>query len=404
MKMEAQIQSYDAEITVSKINSIDKIDSIKKDWNLLHKSYNSNNLYTDPDYFETMFKSRVPADAQINVVLFKRKQNPIAIIIGWTNPNYIVTSWFGYCKLNSLSLKCFEVENNGIITDGEKETEQFVFHYLKNLIKKREVELFSLNHLTSKNPLWSKLLSGKGMRKRSIYKNSVNWITTLRNSNTGERNHIHCRKTLLKLSRKAKKFNNSFDNEINIRVFNLENEVSSFIKYAETISKNSYQYSINVGVSDNQYWHEMLMALAKGKYLRAYMLFVKNKPVAYIFGMQYSNILFLVATAFDYNYEHYSPGEYLRHALIDEFLELGIDVIDYGYGDAIYKQRCGTEFIEEASIRIYGNGLKAYYSSIVDKFITQISSKFLEVLKEIDLLDRIKIIWRKKLIKKTAVF
>ena len=133
--MEDQIQNYVTEITVLKINSIDKIDSIKNDWNTLDKSYNSNNIYTDPDYFETMYKSRVPTDAQINIVLIQRDENPISIIIGWINPKYIVTSWFGYLKFNSPYLNCFEIENNGIITNGAEETELYVFQYLKNLIK-----------------------------------------------------------------------------------------------------------------------------------------------------------------------------------------------------------------------------------------------------------------------------
>jgi hypothetical protein len=350
-----------------------------------------------------MFESRAPTNSKPKIVLFKKLQTPIALIVGWINQEYIVTNWFGYFKLHSPQLNCFEIENNGVITDGSQEAEQVVCDFFKSQLKNREIELFSFNHFSSQNPLWSELISTKRVCSKPIYKNSVNWITTLRNSRTGKLNNVHSKKTLQKLSRKANKFKKSFDNDLEIKSFNTKNEINSFICNAEVISKHSYQYSINIGVSNNLYWKNFLASLADGDYLKAYILFVKNEPVAYIMGAKYSNVLFLFATAFNSKFGNYSPGEYLRHELIGNFIEQGIDIIDYGYGDAIYKQRCGTENIREASIRIYGNGVRAFYSKIIDRFLTQFSNSLIYTLKNFVLFNKIKNLWRNKLIKKTAI-
>ncbi len=390
-------------ISILKVTSLDDIKSIKGDWNYLHNSFSFRNIYTYPDFFISTFNSRALSSSTPNIVLFKKNNKPIAIIVGWINPKYVVTSWLGYLKIKSPNLKCFEVENNGIISDGNSETDELICEYLKNQIRNTKIDLFAFNHLSSQNPIWDKIISKKCIYKNPVYKKSVNWITTLRDAQTGERKKIHSKKTNSKLFRKARKFRQSFDNQLVIRPFNNINSVQEFLENADLVTKNSYQYSINVGIRNNEYWKNIITSLAKGKYLRAYILFVKDKPVAYIIGAQYSDILFLIATSFNYNYSEYSPGEFLRHELIEDFLQIGIDIIDYGYGDAIYKQRCGTEAIEEASVRIYGNGFKANLAKFIDGILTQSGSKFLELLRGIGLLDKIKGIWRQRLVSRTVL-
>lgn len=396
--------SIQSDITIQEINSLDQIVQVNNSWDFLHNTFDNKNIYSDREFFISMFNFRAPESAKPNIILFKKNGNPIAIIIGWETANYIVTSWIGYIKLRSPHLKCFEIEINGLITDGTSESEKIIYEYLKSLIKKKKVDLFAFDHLTARNPLWEGLLNGEGVQKKSVYKNSVEWVTTLRDSKTGDKIRVHSQKTSSKLKRKARKFERAYNNELQIKFFNKTEEVDFFIKKAETISKNSYQYSINVGIADNKYWNSMLRAMTDGKYFRGYMLMNNEKPIAYIFGVKYSNILYLIGTSYDHSFSQYSPGEYLRHQLIEKFMVQGIDIIDYGFGDAVYKQRCGTEYIEEASIRIYGNSIKALYSSLIDRFTTKVISKLLEILKNFGLLDKIKLLWRQRLLKRTAVF
>ena len=70
------------EINIIKIESLEKIHLIKKEWiEILRKTENSN-VYSDPDFFSNAFKYRA-IDSIPHIVLFKKQETPIGILLGW---------------------------------------------------------------------------------------------------------------------------------------------------------------------------------------------------------------------------------------------------------------------------------------------------------------------------------
>ena len=82
----------------------------------------------------------------------------------------------------------------------------------------------------------------------------------------------------------------------------------------------------------------------------AYVLYVADAPCAYWIGNRYQNVFYGDFVGYDSSYGKYAPGKFLMLKAIEDFCQEGIREIDFGLGDATYKQGFGDSQWEEARI------------------------------------------------------
>jgi len=69
---------------------------------------------------------------------------------------------------------------------------------------------------------------------------------------------------------------------------------------------------------------------------------------------------------------------------------------------AMAEDKQKSEVVEEATFRIYGSGIKAKYSQLLDKTTLTATYKLSEFLEKVHLLNKIKKAWRNKLLHKNV--
>ncbi len=386
-------------LEIIKITSLNQIFRVRSEWNDLLDKVSNKNIYIDPDFFMRMFESRTQ-NALPYIVLFKDKSGLKGIIIGWLS-NLKVPCWIGYKKFHTPSLKALNIEIGGLITDGQPDSEIALEQHLSTIIKNKEIELLSVNHLSEKNLFYDKIKNGIGFNKKAIYKQGIIWIGKIRNQKTGEPNKIHSAKTRANFRRKARRLLEHFNNELDIKVISSNINLEYFIKNADIIGQKSYQYAIDVGVKDNDVWRKMLTSLADGGYFRGYILMYNDKPIAYNQGVIYKDYYHLFATAYDPEFYKYSPGTYLLLKITEKLIEEKINYINYGFGDADYKKMFGTNSHAEATFRIYGFGGKALLAQLLDTLSVAFSESLKKLLEKVGLFNKIKKLWRSTLSEKS---
>ncbi len=386
------------EYNITKIVSLDEIDKIKSDWKKLVDNLKETNIYIDPDYFIKQFDSRAK-DAIPHVLLFKKNNLSKAILIGWTKKQK-VPCWIGYYKIETPLLNSLEIEIGGLVTDGTEESAELLKTYLKAVLKKKEFELLLVDHISETNPLWESLTKGDVLNTKAIYKESIAWVSKIYDKEFDSPNEIHSSKTKAKFRRKARRLLEQFDGQLQVKALTSQDDMEFFIKNADLIGRKSYQYAIDVGIKDNAYWRKMLNSLVEGNFFRGYLLMNNDKPIAYSQGAIYKDYYYQFATAYDPEYRKFSPGEYLRLEFTKELIEEKIGYIDYGYGDADYKKMFGTHSTKEATLRIYGKGIKTGLGKFLDNSTTFISEKLKAQLEKAGLFNKIKKMWRSRLSKK----
>jgi len=384
------------DFNIIQINKLEEINKIKSDWLSLIEKSGERNMYVDPDFFKHLFHSRA-GEAVPNIILFKQNELPVAIVIGWTKKIKIPLR-LGYFKLHTPFLSCFEIEIGGLLTNGEENSKSVIDSYLSSLLKRKETELLLVDHLYSSNKLWEEIINGLSIKRNPVFKLGITWYAKIKDNETGEKIKLFSSKTASKFRRKARRLKEYFNQELDIVTLDKPGQIDRFLINADMIGKKSYQYALDVGVKNNDFWKEMLSAFARLGYFKGYLLMNNEKPIAYILGVQYKNIFYQYATAYNDEYKRYSLGEYLRLKVLEQLDNQEIYYVDYGYGDAAYKRMFGTDSLKEATFRIYGFSFNARLSKFLDKLTTALSENILSILEKAGIVDKIKKLWRRRLI------
>ena len=89
-------------------------------------------------------------------------------------------------------------------------------------------------------------------------------------------------------------------------------------------------------------------------WLRAYVLYRGDEPIAYWLCSVHRGTVLLRTTGFDHAYSSHRVGVYLLMRVIeDACADPGLHVLDFGPGDAPYKRHFSSESLQERSIVVF---------------------------------------------------
>jgi CelD/BcsL family acetyltransferase involved in cellulose biosynthesis len=136
-----------------------------------------------------------------------------------------------------------------------------------------------------------------------------------------------------------------------VRIVSTE-QVQEFIDGAVTVAKKSWQHSrIGPRIENSQQWKDKLHDMAKRSILRSYLLKCNEIPCAFVYGYQYRDVYHYAEIAYDESYAKYSPGTVLLYLLMEDLTSVNaVDIVNFGIGDALYKQEFGNVHSEDMSI------------------------------------------------------
>ena len=87
---------------------------------------------------------------------------------------------------------------------------------------------------------------------------------------------------------------------------------------AEEIAKKTYQRDLGAGFVDNAEMRQRLFLSADKGRLRAYLLYVDDKPCAFWIGTLYGKVFYLDFTGYDAAFKRYEPGTILLMWVIED--------------------------------------------------------------------------------------
>ena len=94
-----------------------------------------------------------------------------------------------------------------------------------------------------------------------------------------------------------------------------------------------------------------LRALAAQGWIRSYVLFVGDQPIASLRGFQYGNTFHYFAPAYDSDWQEHSPGTVLLYHLIKDLFAVDSPArLDFGFSYNQYKQVFGTHEVMRGTI------------------------------------------------------
>ena len=121
-------------------------------------------------------------------------------------------------------------------------------------------------------------------------------------------------------------------------------QVPEFLEAAHTISKRTWQSEkLGLRIQNNEQELHFFVELAMRQSLRSYLLFVDNKPAAFLIGTQHNGLFSYEEVGYDREFADRSPGQVLLLQVLDDLLgDNPPRVFDFGGGAADYKQLFAT--------------------------------------------------------------
>jgi hypothetical protein len=138
-----------------------------------------------------------------------------------------------------------------------------------------------------------------------------------------------------------------------------------------------------------------LTCAAKRDSWRAYVLYAGQTPCAFETGIVCNHIYFAEYIGYSPQWSNFSPGTILFVKVLEALSQnTAVEIFDYGFGSAGYKERFGTKSWPEASVYVFAPRFYPIIVNVLRSFVRVLNAGLLYVLKKLGSLTRVKRLWR----------
>lgn len=336
-----------------------EVEGLRSYWNRMKLNPNS-----DIDYYLTVI-STLKNVIRPFVLTFVEQEEIKSIVVGrveYRKLNFVV----GYKKVLEIPIKSLTVIYGGLFGDVSGKNGDLLISELLGFLRKKEVDAVYFNNLALDSPLFEKILKGPGFLLRQHFvKPIAHWRIVLSGKYHEFFSSLDYR-VRKNLRRAVKKIAAAGSNGSKIQRFTSPQEVRTFMTLAEEISKKTYQRGLGVGFKGDEANERLIRLAAERGWLRAYVFFWDEIPIAFDKGLKYGNTFFWEVGGYDPAYRDIEPGTNLFLKIMEDLCsDPDIKYIDFGFGDAGYKRHYCSQKIEEASFYMFAPTAKGVFLSFL---------------------------------------
>jgi len=301
---------------------------------------------------------------------------------------------FGYKSIANFPVVMLHVIHGGLLGEQTPEVAEAILASLKQSLRSGEAEVLTFSAMPVESEI-AKLLPDKVsfLCRNHFEEKRLHWKMAL--GGTVDESYARLsRDHRQQLRRKAKAFERDFPGGLAVRCFREVGEIEQMTAEVEEIAKKTYQRGLGAGFIDNEENRKRVELEARQGRLRMYVLYVKAKPCAYWWGTSYNNIYHSAALGFDTEYGKYSPGTYLMTKVLEDLCKQGVKELDFGLGDARYKQQFGNEHWCETTISVFAARPRLIAMNLVKTLNGGLMAGALAIARRFNVVDIIKRRWR----------
>ena len=303
----------------------------------------------------------------------------------------------GYSKPVRISAKVMTVLHEGLLGEMDEAAAKKSVQYLWSLLGSGIADAIEFHYLSEDSLLLKALqlhMSRWFCEKTPRW--SVHWEMDLPAEGAFIERKVRA-KHRTGIRKKERELESAFPGKVSWRWMNRFDDIRGLCARLEEVAARAYQRGLGTGFIDNEEWRRRFALFASRGQLRVQLLEIDRKVRAFWFGYLYRGVFHLSETGYDPDLSKYEVGTLIFIRLNDELAREGVRKLDFGIGDAVYKQRFGDRSWREATIWLFaptakGLALRSCMGlfSTVDKFGRNL-------IQRIGVLDRLKTGWRRRL-------
>jgi CelD/BcsL family acetyltransferase involved in cellulose biosynthesis len=369
-------------IDVEEMETLEALRALRSEWAAICEP----TLNNDFDRFIVTCEAREESPL---VVAFRREGRLVALLIGRLSRKRLASS-FGYMRVRLPTLQCWELVHGGVAVDGDPDTSDAVISYVVARLRRGNPSVMSVNRLPRDHVL-SDRLEDLATGARTV---DAHWLCKIVPGSVEETLAHHSSKHRRNLRRYDRKLAKAFDGNAVLKCYSQPSDVDDFFSATADIANRSYLKALGGGVFDNVLWRGFLETEARLGRMASFVLWGGDTPLAYQNGVVMGGRFFCNGRGYLDEYSALRPGTMLFYRLVQELCERGIEVIDFGFGDAEYKRIYGTTSYDEATFRLYGRSGSAILADGMDRAVSGANVLAKAGIEYAGLVNKVKKKWR----------
>jgi hypothetical protein len=350
--------------------------------------------------FVLMIIESYPEALRPHAIVVNRNGKPDAILIGRLERKRL-TFKIGYLNAFRSWARCLTFVYGAIRGNASPENTQIFVQEVMNCLKQGEADVALLEFVPIESPLYQFGMKLPGILSRDtlpppqvhdlmLVPDSVDEVYRRMSGTRGK----HLRSS-------ARKLQSHPAGAPKIVCYRDIPELDHLFHDAEEIAKKTYQRGLGAGFADAPDVRMRLELAARKGWLRANVLYIGDRPVAFWIGMLYGETFVSEYMGYDSEFRQFSPGMVLIMQVIEGFCgRKNGDIIrelDFGLGHAEYKAALCTKSWIEAPVFIFSPKVKGLFLKSLRTATQMADGVARRILISTKLFPRLKRLWRTRL-------
>ncbi len=316
---------------LSLVDSPEELERLRDFWQLLvwHP-------YTDLDYYLTELQTD-PSVVRPYALVLQQNGRPTGLAVGRV-VDAGLNIQFGYKTVLKPSLRTLVIHSRGILGDTSEAACKWILDALLEQLAAGAFDLVRLQGLPLTSPLYP-LARGRpapGMRDW-LPAVAPSWqLKCFESYEQFLRAHPKLKKNLKYYSNLMRRYCGGAET---VKCFSDRTDLDFLMSELETVAAKSWQRGLGVGYVCDAKTRKMFDFMMTRGWLRAYVLYMDEKPVAFNYGVRYGTLFVDETPGFDPAYGKFRVGKYMFLKVIEMMHQDDeVERIDFGPGNAQDKQ------------------------------------------------------------------
>lgn len=374
---------------VSTARSAEEVEALRTVWDEFERDV----VNADIDY-HLLLVDQSPEALGYHVLLLEGDGAPSTLVVGRVEETRLPVR-LGYKTVSRPRVRALTVSYGGVLGRDDEEAAGAVVEEIVAALGRGEADVARLRNLKVGSPLHRAARSLPGRLSRdALARPTRHWRARLGGSYDeylGRRSS----KTRANLRRYGRKFEAAFPDAVELRSFRDPADLDRLLEDTRAVYEGTYHRALGVGFSDSGVERELTtLALARG-WFRGFVLYVDEKPCAFWHGIRYGSVFSTGPTGYDPAFGTHRVGTYVLGRMVEEISrEEGLDWIDFGFGDAEYKQHFGDDSWLEEDVLVWARRPRTIRLNATRTALLAADRAARSLLGRRGLLARVRRLWR----------
>jgi CelD/BcsL family acetyltransferase involved in cellulose biosynthesis len=376
-------------MNVRTIRSLEELQTVRGSWEHWQTHVNA-----DLAQFELVCRLRPEVESPFVTVLEKTEQ-PRALLVGRLERTQFAPS-IGYLRPFRVPARVIAVIHQGVLGRIDEHDAGELVDGLWTALRRGEADAVSFHHLSEQSPLLDAL-------RRSAHRwlcDSVPRWSTHRAMTLPTQGSVMTTKVSGKhrsrLRRRQKTLEEAFEGRLTWRWLTDFQDIPELCARIDVLAARTYQRGLGAGFFDTEEFRRRLQLFADRKQLRVQLLEIDGQVRAYWFGPVYKGVFHSSETGYDPDLRDFEVGTLMFIRMVDALVAEGVERLDFGLGDAHYKERFGDSEWRETTVWLFAPTAKGLFMVLLHKLSISVDRLARGILERTGLTDRVKALWRRK--------